>query len=339
MGDVILRDYQQRLVDDVQSAFREHRRVMAWLPTGSGKTEIAVHLAQREAEAGGRTLFVVDRKTLAFQGRARFQKYGIRTGIIRGDATEYRGSETVVVASVQSLRARADKARVVELLMRTMLVIIDEAHIRFAHHSELDSQCRRARILGLSATPLRDGLGEHFDHMVRGPSYAELIDAGHLVRPRYFVPHLGSLEAALRDVPVASTGDYTTDALSALMRERAIVGDAVSTWQKRAAGRPTIVFGVDIAHSKALCDEFASAGLAAEHIDQRTPDEDRAAMFARFREGRTRVLCSVNVLALGFALMCRQRPAPCSRGRRSASRCTSSRRAGCCVQRRTRPTP
>ena len=59
-----------------------------------------------------------------------------------------------------------------------------------------------------------------------------------------------SLSDALDHVPVASTGDYQTDALSALTREKAIVCYVVSTWTEHARGRPTICFGVDIADSQ-----------------------------------------------------------------------------------------
>jgi DNA repair protein RadD len=300
MAELNLYDHQKQLVEQIHRAWLKDRRVMCWLPTGGGKTELSVAIAKEEAERGGCTLFVVERKTLAAQAGARFRKYGMLVGMLRGDATLVRGYEPVVVASIQTIRHRADSDEVQATLARVTRVIIDEAHIRHQDHNDLDEALPDALILGLSATPLRTGLGLHFDTLVRGPSYAWMIENGYLIKPRYFLPHLDALKAGIGDVNVSSTGDFVSNDLSRLMRDRTIIGDVVGTWQGKGEDRPTIAFCVDIAHSKDLCDEFRLAGVAAEHIDQRTPEDERAAMFQRFREGTTRVLCSVIVLGTGF---------------------------------------
>ncbi|MCU0833699.1 MAG: DEAD/DEAH box helicase family protein [Chromatiaceae bacterium] len=301
MAELILRDYQAEFVDGIRAAWTTYRSVCGWLPTGGGKTEVSVHLAQAEAESGGCTLFVVERKTLAAQAQARYStKYGMLTGLIRGEDTFVRGYEPAVVASIQSLRSRWEHPEVRAVLERVSLICVDEAHIRFDHHTALLDHLPHARVLGLTATPLREGLGLTYETLVKGPSYEHLIGAGHLVRPRYFLPHTVDLKRGLDGVGVSSTGDYVTKDLSALMRKRTIIGDLVSTWQQKAQGRPTIVFAVDIAHSKETCGAFLAAGIAAEHIDMHTTEEERSAIFARFRRGQTKVLCSIVVLAVGF---------------------------------------
>jgi len=305
MADLVLRDYQAEFVDGIRDAWTTYRSVCGWLPTGGGKTEVSVHLAQEEADAGGSTLFVVERKTLAAQAQARYSsKYGMLTGLIRGEDTFVRGYEPAIVASIQSLRSRWETPEVQAALDRVSLICVDEAHIRFEHHEQLLDHLPHARVLGLTATPLRDGLGLTYETLVKGPSYEHLIGAGHLVRPRYFLPHVADVKRGLAGVSVSSTGDYATADLSALMRRRTIIGDLVSTWQAKAQDRPTIVFCVDIAHSKATRDAFLAAGIAAEHIDMHTSEEDRAATFTRFRSGEVKVLCSIVVLAVGFDEPC-----------------------------------
>lgn len=301
MRELILRDYQQRLVDDIRGAWTRDRRVLAYMPTGAGKTEVSVYLAQREADIGGCTLFVVDRRTLAAQARNRYgAEYGMLTGLIRGEDTFVRGYEPVLVGTVQTLAARWDHPEIRAALARVTLIVMDEAHIRFQHHQAIVDHLPHARVLGLSATPLRDGLGLMFNELVRGPGYADLIERGYLVPGRYFLPAIEDVERGLRDVATASTGDYVNSQLSELMRRRTIVGDVIETWRERGENRRTICFAVDIAHSKALCDGFLRAGVPAEHIDLHTTEDDRTAMFRRFRRGDTRVLCSVAVLAVGF---------------------------------------
>jgi hypothetical protein len=84
------------------------------------------------------------------------------------------------------------------------------------------------------------------------------------------------------------------------MDRPAITGDIVETWLKRGEDRPTIAFCVNRNHAKHVADRFAGAGVAVEYLDGETPREDREAMFARFRSGATKILCSVGVLTTGF---------------------------------------
>jgi superfamily II DNA or RNA helicase len=301
-GGLVLRDYQRALVEDIRAAWSGGARsIIAWLPTGAGKTEVSAHLAIDEAKLGGCTLFVVDRKTLAGQASSRYSgRYGILTDIIRGEDTLIRGYAPAIVASVQSLKSRRDHADVQAALARVTLIVVDEAHIKFRHHEEIMSRIPGARVLGLTATPLRDGLGLVYQRLVKGPSYQKLIDDGYLVRPRFFMPHVQDVKRGLAHVGIASTGDYVTSELSELMRRKTIIGDIVSTWREKSSDRQTIAFCVDIAHSQALRDDFVAAGVSAEHIDMHTAEDERRAMFERFRRGDTRILCSIVVLAVGF---------------------------------------
>jgi DNA repair protein RadD len=300
MADLNLYPHQQTLFDEIVAAWDRKPRVLAWLPTGGGKTEIATAIAQREQANGGCTLFVVERKTLARQAAARFRKYGMLTGILRGDDSHVRGYEPVIVGSIQTMAARKDSAEVAYTLSRITTVIVDEAHIRFKEHDKLAKAMPDARILGLSATPLRDGLAEAFDVLVRGPDYDWMIEHRYLVRPRYFLPTQTQVDRALSSMDVTSTGDFHQGDLSKLMRDKVIVGDIVETWIEKASNRPTICFCVDIAHSRETCDAFRLRGIPSEHIDMNTKEDDRAAMFERFRTGQTKVLCSVVVLGTGF---------------------------------------
>jgi DNA repair protein RadD len=297
---VQLRPYQEDLVREICRAWSRHRRVLAWMPTGAGKTEISVYLAERLAARGGCTLFVVERRTLAKQGMERFSKYGLLVGLLRGTDTFVRGYEPVLVASIQTLVRRWDRPEIRAALERVRLVVIDEAHIQHMHHIELLNRLPECWVLGVTATPLRDGLGLTYDALVKGPSYADLIALGHLVPPRYFLPHIADVEAGLRSVGVASTGDYVLTQLSALMRQRAIVGDITQTWLEKAQGRRTIAFCVDLPHSRSVCDAFRAAGVCAEQIDMYSGEEDRASIFRRFRSGETLVLTSVGVLGVGY---------------------------------------
>ncbi len=55
-----------------------------------------------------------------------------------------------------------------------------------------------------------------------------------------------------------------------------------------------------VAHSMELEAEFAHHGVDCRHLDARTPDEERAEIFADYDAGKLKILLSVGVLNTGF---------------------------------------
>ena len=286
-----LRPYQAAMISNIRAAWDAgQKRVLGCLPTGGGKTEVAIALIREHS--AGRALVIVDRKNLCHQWVDRMRRHGItHVGILQGDNTRMVWAQ-VLVGTAQTIKARGIPEGV-------DLVVIDETHLWHKTHDEVLGALGDARVLGLSATPLREGLGLRYDTMVIGATIAELMDAGHLVRPRYLAPKSGAIAAALDDVAVRA-GDFAANELSAAMRTKAIIGDVVGTWLKHAADRPTVAFTVDKAHAAELTAEFVGAGVAAEMIVDETDDDDRLEIFRRFECGTTRVLASVGVLGIGF---------------------------------------
>lgn len=157
--------------------------------------------------------------------------------------------------------------------------------------------------IGLSATPLRKGLGKHFSHVIRGPSVRWLTENGFLVPVRAFAPGAETIEKVLRGVKAKTTTngyDYDESALGEVMNRKELVGDIVSTWKEKGEDRQTLAFAVNIAHSKSLVEDFQSEGIAAAHLDAYTNAEERRNLIAAFRAAEIRILSSVNVLGIGF---------------------------------------
>ena len=289
---MILRHYQQRAVDDVKVAWNTNRRILLALPTGGGKTECAIALAGDEIAAGRRVLVVVERKVLCVQWRERFVRHGFRhVGVLQGENTAATWAP-ILVATAQTLRARGIPENV-------GLVVLDESHIWHETHDKVLEACGNARVLGLSATPLREGLGSRFDKLVIGATIKELTAAGYLVPARVFAPDRVAITAALESINIRA-GDFASDQLSMLMRKKAVIGDVVSAWRERAEGRQTIAFCVDKQHARDLADEFVLEGIEAAVVVDETSDEERADIFARFDRCEIKVLSSVGVLGVGF---------------------------------------
>ena len=292
-----LRDYQ---VDAINTLARNYgqgikRQILA-MPTGSGKTETAAGIFQRVIEAGimpPRTVpyFIVDRTVLCQQAAERFERMGFNVGIVQGDNTTPRqGNEDVIVASVQSIRARY-KARPVPDDMG--MAIIDEAHIIHRRHAQIIKTLDNILVVGLSATPLREGLGRLFQGVVKGPTIAECIARGWLVPFRCFGPQKPNLDGV-----EVTGGDYNQRQLG--QRMQTITGDIVSSWKALGENRQTIVFAVDIAHAGDIAEDFRAEGIAAAVIHHKTPPDDVADVFGRFESGELRILCSVTKLSTGF---------------------------------------
>lgn len=283
-----LRPYQQRAIASIQASGK--RRIILVLPTGGGKTEVAAALFVAAIEQGERGLFLTHRLELVDQAAARIAKYGARVGVIQGD-TRPDPDAPIQVASVQSLARREHPP--------ADIVITDEVH-----HAPSDEFSRIINAypesfhLGLTATPFRldgRGLGNLFHEIIVAAYPRELVELGYLVAPRIYTAPDPDLSGIKRTM-----GDYAQGQLSERMSR--LTGDVVATWQKRAEGRKTVVFAVDIAHSQALADRFRTAGIAAEHFDGTDGRESRQATLVRFRGGETTVLSNCALISEGFDL-------------------------------------
>lgn len=286
-----LRPYQARAVAETLAARdRGVKRLILVAPTGAGKTEIASALFAGYVDRGLRGLFLVHRLELVEQAAARFERHGIRVGIIQGD-TPQTPDAPIQVASVQSIARRSKPP--------ADLVITDEAHHAAAESfADVLMAYPEAFHVGVTATPYRldgRGLGTLFEEIIVASYPAELVELGYLVKPRIYTAPAPDL-TGIRKV----AGDYAQGALSERMT--ALTGDVVKTWQKSGDQRKTVAFAVDIAHSKALVDRFLEAGVRAEHFDGGDDRPTRRAVLDRFRSGETTVLSNCSLISEGFDL-------------------------------------
>ncbi|MCU7805919.1 MAG: DEAD/DEAH box helicase [Candidatus Thiodiazotropha sp. (ex Lucinoma borealis)] len=287
-----LRPFQETVIDELRTGFIQgHKRQLLALATGAGKTVVASHLIHRAAEKDCKSLFIVDRIELVDQAVRHLSDIGLQVGVYQGDNTQVQASDEVVVASIQTIRSRG--------AIPSGFVIIDEAHILHQAHIDLMKQWDNVPIIGLSATPLRDDLGKYFSNLVRGPSIQWLIENNYLTSCRAFCPTASALEKAL-DTVKTRAGDFAENELSTALNRKELIGDIVTTWKEKGENRPTLVFAVDIAHSKAITQEFQTEQIETAHIDAYTKSEERAEIVDAFKAGEIQVLSSVNVLGIGF---------------------------------------
>lgn len=288
-----LRDYQEKALNDLRQGFADgHLVQMLYSPTGAGKTVMAAHLIRSAVERGNPALFIVHTVTLVEQAAETFRALGLKVGIVQGVNTDVPRDWQVIVATIQTLKSRGVRWNV-------SVIMIDEGHILHKAHINFMERWNNKPIIGLSATPLRPDLGMYYTNMVRASSVKGLTDAGTLVPIKAYSPSFDQMQNILDTVKLVK-GDYENTDLSKKLNTKELIGDLVTTWQEKAENKLTLCFAVDIAHSKSIVDDFLMAGIPAEHMDGTTPFEERSEILKRFKEGKTRILSSVNVLGIGF---------------------------------------
>lgn len=296
---VQLRDYQQYAIQQIRDSFRKgNKRVMVYSPTGSGKGELAVALAEAAQENNRKVLFLVHRKDLVKQQWERFAKYQIYPGVLQGANTN-RPHSPITVGSIQTFSSRKKFGWVFDFDM----IVIDEAHLcgGSEQYQQFIKSHNNLPIIGLTATPFSKGLGKNYDwgtmfeDLVIVSTIQNLIDRKFLVDCEMYAPS----EPDLKGVKIVA-GDYHQKQLGQAVNKSELVGDIVEHWFKLADDRQTIVFATNIEHSRSIVEQFKAKGVVADHLDCYTKEDIRNDTIDRFRRGEIKILSNVSLFAEGF---------------------------------------
>lgn len=169
-------------------------------------------------------------------------------------------------------------------------------------------------IVGFSATFGRhDGLalGRVFQEVVWHRGLAEMIDESWLSPLKFASVHVHADLSAVKTS--SATGDFVpcVNAVSTPLSARSTeLAKAVNTrvnnavvvkaWQERGAKRTaTLVFAVDIAHVRSLCEAFREEGVDARALTSHDTTSDRFATLNAFRRGEYPVLINCSILTEG----------------------------------------
>ncbi|MGF1489783.1 MAG: DEAD/DEAH box helicase [Prochloraceae cyanobacterium] len=289
-----LRNYQAKLIRQIEESWdRGNRRVMLQLATGGGKTIIFSYLVKKFLEQNIRTLVVAHKKELITQAYEKLTSIsGLEAGYIKSGFKENREC-LIQVASIQTLVRRKKPA--------AGFLVIDEAH-HSASKSYLDlfSEYSEAKILGVTATPMRnDGQGFQnlYDDLIVGPDIDWLIDEGYLSKFKLF--------GTPTKIDPKSRGDRASDysgrELSrAFEKSDYVNSNALDEWYDKALGLQTVVFCVSVKHSREVCQLFQERGINAAHLDGETSDRDRDEILSKFKNKEITVLTNCGIVSEGF---------------------------------------
>jgi DNA repair protein RadD len=277
--------------------------VLYQAPCGSGKTVLFGHVAGKLQEAAARgskarVLILVHRRELLAQTSDRLTQMGVPHGIIAAGYPAWPESP-IQLASVQTVTRRLASAG------QFNLVICDESHhiLADSYNRIIDGHQPGARVLGLTATPLRlDGrglgrvAGGPFDSIVVGPSIKELVRDGYLTAVDVYAP---PSQLNLSRVHVRM-GDYDQRELEAEVDKPAITGNAIEHYQRICPGERAMVFCISVKHAHDVAQQFNAAGIPAEGIDGSMKDDERRGILDRFDRGDTLAMTSCDLVGEGL---------------------------------------
>ena len=297
-----LREYQEKAIDKLRAvlSYGKKKPVMV-LPTGAGKSVVFGQIISSVIDRGKRVLWIVHRRNLVTQMQAVLRDhFGIDAGIIMA-GMESDTEKPVQLCTIQtfSRRMNLDLPEYNQFIVPADVVLIDEGHRSVAQsYQGVIKQYQDKIIMACTATPMRAdgrGLGEIYDSIVDIAGVKELTEQGYLSPARYFVPSQVDLEGVK-----TAMGDYVVKDLDGKVNTTKLIGDIVQNWLKLAENRKTIVYAVNVKHSKAICEEFVRNGVKAEHLDARSSDDERDLVFRRMEEGDITVICNVALYQEGL---------------------------------------
>lgn len=293
-----LRDYQQYAIDKMRSEIKSGvKKMVLQIATGGGKTAVASAVTEMAYEKNKRVWFIADTTELVEQTVETFERFGLDCGVIQGIHEKTNYEKPLQVATAQTLLRRLDKQFADAEHWMPDLVIIDECHVVYKSHKMLMERLPNVIFIGLSATPFSKGLGLIYDSLIIGATTKKLQQDGFLVPIHAYAARK---KVDLKGVKTKANGDWNESGLEEKVNNKEIVADIVSNWLRLGENRQTIVFCVNVAHSKHVCEQFLLRGVKAMHLDGRTEKEQRKEIINDYKSGEIKVLTSVGVLTKGF---------------------------------------
>lgn len=298
------RDYQARTHEAIRQAIREgYRKILVVEPTGGGKGHQAARIMQDCSARENPSAFFADQRELVKQLTTHLNRLDVKSHVLlAGVQQEFESAEEctnalALVASKDTLWARAFRKERMSL-PEAKVVQFDEAHRSLAKTWRAIAEAySHAVLIGWTATPCRQdgrGLGDVYDKLIIGATYAELQATGYLVPVRIWAPHRPDLKGLK-----SSRGDFVKQDLEKRMDVEKLVGDIIADWKLRADGRQTVCFASGISHSIHIRNMFRQAGISAEHVDGKMTTDERDEILDRVKAGEITVLCNYGIATTG----------------------------------------
>ncbi|GAB3240909.1 DEAD/DEAH box helicase [Kineosporia babensis] len=332
-----LHEYQVRVADRIRRVLRgedKYHRGMVSLPTGAGKTRVAVEAVVRAVAfegLSGPVLWLAQSDELCEQAVQTWSLIWRSVGpperlrVSRlwagNDAEPYEDGCHVVVATDDKMTSifRRDEYR---WLREASVVIIDEAHTSISQsYTPLLEWLGRGRsrasgkpLIGLSATPFRGVSSEETQRLVGRYDSNLLTDDAFEGDPHEELQEMGVLARVRHEVLQGAEIDLSADELRELRERRRVAPSLQDRLGKDDRRNRTIVesilelpsdwtvllFAPSVDSARALAAVLSHKGVPAMAVSGETDRAARRHYVDQFRKKELRVLTNYGVFAQGF---------------------------------------
>jgi DNA repair protein RadD len=300
-----LRDYQILGKSLVYQKIREgKRKIICFLPTGTGKGLLMSDIAHDAVSRGKKCLTVLRRRELIFQTRDNYIKYHKHeASVVMSSEKGYLHWSFTQVCSIDTIRQRMKSENDQATFLKSFeIIIVDECHDTNSDTYQtffkwIDPDDKKT-FIGFSATPFTVG-GKpllFWEDIVQPLTAAEARDRGFLVHDMTYIP---ASQIDTSNLDVSSTGEFNEAQLFERARDNVLIGNIVQNWIDRGENRPTLIFCVNKQHSMLMTAAFMAKGISCIHIDDQTTSEERKIAIAKLKKGEVQILSSIGVLTTG----------------------------------------
>lgn len=292
-----LRPYQKQAIDSIARKYQSGlNSVIFQLATGGGKTVAFAGLVDRfVTKQQKKVLILVHRDELLKQARRTlFDWYDI-VAIPVTAGIGYLPNAMVYIAMVETANNRLRKNP--NYFGNIGMVIVDEAHL--GNFKKTFSYFPKAFRIGFTATPVssskRDPLKNHYQDIVCGIDIPDLIELGSLVpNITHDIRNIKRKDLAIKN------GEFDEQVMGAVFGNSLHVQNCVKAYRDHALNTKTIIFNVNIDHSKKVNAAFQAFGYNSRHLDGNASEKERADTLAWFAKTPNAILNNVGVLTTGF---------------------------------------
>ncbi len=315
-----LRPYQKQAVSSVIRHFRKSNDpAIVVLPTGAGKSLVISELARL---AKGRVLVLAHVKELVEQNHAKYESYGLKASIFSAGLGRKEAAEQIVFGSVQSVYRNLVHFKDSGFT----LLVIDECHrVSLEKNSSyqkvishLQSFNPTLKVLGLTATPYRLGLGwlyqyhktDSQQHSIRTSDKRFFKSCIFELPLSYMIENGFLTPATILDAPVAfydfkqlatdRYGRYNEKDLNHLLQGKGratsqIIAQVISEAKSR---KGVMIFAATVDHAKEIVSYLPKDDT--ELIIGDTQAKKRNAIINAFKTKSIKYLVNISVLTTGF---------------------------------------
>lgn len=287
-----LRHYQESSSLNTRKLLAKHKRVILYQPTGGGKTKTATDIIIKAIAKGKKVCFLCDREELVTNTLKDLIKFNINIQTILSTTKGILHAECYI-GMVESFFRRASKGLFDHI--KIDLFIFDEAHM--GNYFKVMDMFNANWCIGLTATPISSSknkpLKDYYDEIVIGATFEQLLEEGFLC-PLIEIGHNQILNIQVEN------GSFSEDSQINQFTKHHLDNKMIETWLNIASDRRTMVYNINIEHSKRVCELFKKHNISVEHVDSKTPMEERKRITSLYKNGFVQVICNVGIYTKGF---------------------------------------